>query len=51
MQEVLAACLEARAAVWHDAFALGGADLAAEVGLAGFAEFAFAAFGCAGEEG
>ena len=48
VQEVLAAGFEARGAVWHHAFALGGADLAAEVGLAGFAEFAFAAFGCAG---
>ena len=34
VEEVLALALEARGAVGHDAFALGGADLAAEVGLA-----------------
>lgn len=45
MQEVLAPGAEARGAVGHDAFALGGADLAAQVRLAGFAEFAVAAFG------
>ena len=50
MQEVLAAGFEARGAVRHHAFALSGADFAAQVGLAGFAEFAFAAFGCAGRE-
>ena len=51
VQEVFAARFEARGAVWHHAFALRGADLAAEVRLAGFAEFAVAAFGGAeGEE-
>ncbi len=45
VQEVLALALEARGAVGHDAFALRGADFAAEVRLAGFAEFAFFAFG------
>ena len=40
--------LEARGAVWHHAFALGGADFAAEIRFTGFAEFAFAAFGGAG---
>ena len=52
VQEVLAPTFEARGTVRHYAFALGGADLAAEVGLAGFAEFAVAAFGgaeCGGE--
>ena len=44
MEEVLALALEARGAVGHHAFALGGPDLAAEVRLAGFAELAFAAF-------
>ena len=51
MQEVLAAGFEARGAVRHHALALGGADFAAQIGLAGFAEFAFAAFGCTGREG
>jgi hypothetical protein len=36
--------LESRGAVGHDAFALGCSDLAAKVGLAGFAELALAAF-------
>ena len=49
MQQIFAFGLEARGAVGHDAFALGGADFAAQVRLAGFAEFAFAAFGRAGE--
>jgi hypothetical protein len=48
VQQVLAAALEPRRAVWHHAAALGGADLAAEVGLAGLAELAFAAFRSAG---
>jgi hypothetical protein len=48
VKEILALALEARGAVRHDAFALRGADLAAEVGLAGLAEFAFFAFGGAG---
>lgn len=49
MQEILALAFEARGAIRHDTFALGGSDLAAEVGFAGFAELAFAAFGCAEE--
>lgn len=49
MQEILAFAFEAGGAVWHDAFALGGTDLAAEVRLAGFAELAFAAFWSTGE--
>ena len=49
VQDVLAARAEARGAVRHDALALGCADLAAEVGLVGLAEFAFFAFGGAGE--
>ena len=49
MQEVFAPGAEARGAVGHDAFALGGADLAAQVRLAGLAEFAVAAFGRAVE--
>lgn len=47
VEQVFAFAFEARGTVGHDAFALGGADLAAEIRLAGFAEFAFAAFGCA----
>ena len=43
--ERLAFIAEARAAVGHDALALRGADLLAQVGLAGQAELAFAAFG------
>ena len=49
VQQVFAFAFEARGPVRHDAFALRGADLAAEVGLAGFAEFAFAAFGGAAD--
>jgi hypothetical protein len=48
VKEILALALEARGAVRHDAFALRGADLATEVGLAGLAELAFFAFGGAG---
>lgn len=48
MQEALAAGLEAGGAVGQDTLALGSADPAAEVGLAGCAEFALAALGCAG---
>lgn len=48
VQQVFAFAFEARGAIRHDAFALGGADFAAEVGFAGAAEFAFAAFGRAG---
>ena len=49
VQDVLAARAEARGPVGHDALALGGADLAAEVGLVGLAELAFLALGGAGE--
>lgn len=45
VEQVLAAGLEARGAVGHDTLALGGADLTAEVGLAGLAELALAALG------
>jgi hypothetical protein len=45
VEQVFAFALEARGAVRHDAFALGGADLATEVGLSGLAELALAAFG------
>lgn len=48
MQQVVASAAEARGAVRHDAFALGGADFATEVGFAGAAELAVAAFGGAG---
>lgn len=50
VQQVLAARLEARCPVGHDAFALGGADLAAQVGLAGDTELALFAFGGAVED-
>ena len=43
VQEVLALALEARGAVRHQALALGGADLAAEVRLARLAELALLA--------
>lgn len=48
MEQVFALALEARGAVGHDAAALGGSDLTAEVGLSGFAELAFFAFWGAG---
>jgi hypothetical protein len=44
VQDVLALALESRGSVGHDALALGGADLAAKVGLAGLAELALFAF-------
>ena len=47
VQDILALGLEARCSVGHYAFALRGADLTAEVGLARLAEFAFAALGSA----
>ena len=47
MEEVFALALKARGPIWHDAFALGGSDFTAEICLARFAEFAFAAFGSA----
>jgi hypothetical protein len=48
VEEVLALALEARGAVGHDTLALGCADLAAQVGLAGLAELALLALWCAG---
>lgn len=45
MEDVLAAGAEAGGAVRHEPFALGCADLAAEVGLVGAAELAFFALG------
>ena len=45
VQQILSAGAEAGGAVGHDAAALGCADLAAEVGLAGLAELAFLALG------
>lgn len=45
VQKAFAAGCKPGGAVGHDSLALGGADLAAEVRLAGSAEFAFAAFG------
>lgn len=48
VEEVLALGLEARGAVGHDALALGGANLAAKVGLARLAELALATLGGAG---
>jgi hypothetical protein len=47
VEQVLALALEARGAVGHDALALGRANLAAEVRLAGFAELALLALWCA----
>jgi len=49
VQEVFAAGFKPGGAVWHDSLALGGTDLAAEVRLARFAEFTFAALWCAKE--
>ena len=45
VQDVLATGLEPRGTIRHHTLTLGSADLAAEVGLAGLAELAFAAFG------
>ena len=45
VEEVLALAAETRCAVRHDALSLCGADLSAEVRLAGFAKLAFFAFG------
>ena len=47
MEDILAFALEAWCTVGHNAFALRGSNLAAEIGLAGLAELAFAALGCA----
>jgi hypothetical protein len=44
VEEILSFAPQTRGAVGHHAFALRGADFAAEVGLAGFAEFAFFTF-------
>ena len=44
MEQRFAFAGEARCTVRHDATALGGPNLATEVGLAGFTEFTFAAF-------
>jgi hypothetical protein len=49
VQQILTFALEAGGAVWHHTLALGGSNLAAEIGLARFAEFAFLAFWCAGK--
>lgn len=49
MQKVMTFAAETGGAVGHDAFSLGGADFAAKVGFAGFAEFTIAAFGSTGE--
>lgn len=49
MQEVATFGAEAGGAIRHDALSLGGANFTAKVGLAGFAEFAVAAFGCTGK--
>jgi hypothetical protein len=45
VKNVLTTSLEASGAVRHDSFALGGADLAAQVGLARLAELALLALG------
>lgn len=49
VQDILALALEAAGAVGHDALALGGANLAAQVRLARLAKLAFLAFGGAEE--
>ncbi len=49
VEQVFAFAFKSRGPIWHDSFTLCCADLAAEVRLARFAEFAFAAFGCAGK--
>lgn len=43
MQEILSLASESAGAIGKDALALGGSNLAAEVGLAGFAELALLA--------
>ena len=47
VEKFLALAFETWCTVWHHAFALCCADFAAEVRLAGFAELALHAFGCA----
>lgn len=49
MEEVLALTLETRRPIRHLALPLRGANLTAKIGLAGFAELAFFAFGGAAE--
>jgi len=44
VEKVFALALEARGSVRHDTLALGCANLAAKVGLAGLAELALLAF-------
>lgn len=44
MEEVLALALEPRCPIWHLALSLGGANLAAKIGLARFAKLTFFAF-------
>lgn len=48
MQQRFAFACKARRAIGHDTFALSCSNLSTEVGLAGFAELAFAAFGGTG---
>lgn len=45
MKQVLAFALKSRGSVGHHSLALRGSDLAAEIGLARFAELAFLALG------
>lgn len=45
VEQILALASESRGAIGHQTLALGGSDLAAEVGLAGLAELALLAFG------
>jgi hypothetical protein len=43
MKEVFPFALKSRRSIWHDAFTLRCSDLAAEIRLAGGAEFTFTA--------
>lgn len=45
MKQILALALESAGAVGHHSLALGGSDLAAQIGLSGLAELAFLTFG------
>lgn len=47
VEQILALASESRGAIRHQTLALGGSDLATEVGLAGLAELALLAFWCA----
>ena len=49
MKQILTLALESGCSVWHDALALGCSNFPAQICLAGFAEFAFFAFRCAGK--